>query len=89
MGFMDKMKAAAQDAAGQAKKATAQAQKKMEEAKVRKKMDESAKKLGYLIYRERTEGTPARKRRRSPRRRDEGVGRADPVARPRVPQRLR
>ena len=59
MGFMDKMKAAAQDAATQAKKATNQAQTKMEESQVRKKMDESAKKLGYLIYRERSEGTPA------------------------------
>ena len=59
MGFMDKMKSAAQDAATQAKKATSTAQTKMEEGQVRKKMDESAKKLGYLVYRERTEGTPA------------------------------
>ena len=59
MGFMDKMKAAAQDAATQAKKATSSAQTKMEEGQVRKKMDESAKKLGYLFYRERTQGTPA------------------------------
>ena len=59
MGFMDKMKAAAQDAATQAKKATSSAQTKMEEGQVRKKMDESAKKLGYLVYRERNEGTPA------------------------------
>jgi hypothetical protein len=59
MGFMDKMKSAAQDAATQAKKATSSAQTKMEESQVKKKMDESAKKLGYLIYRERTQGTPA------------------------------
>ena len=59
MGFMDKMKSAAQDAATQAKKATSQAQTKMEEGQVRKKMDESAKQLGYLVYRERTQGTPA------------------------------
>lgn len=59
MGFMDKMKAAAQDAATQAKKATSSAQTKMEEGQVRKKMDESAKKLGYLFYRERIQGTPA------------------------------
>lgn len=59
MGFMDKVKSAAQDAATQAKKATSQAQTKMEEGQIRKKMDESAKRLGYLVYRERTEGTPA------------------------------
>ena len=59
MGFMDKMKSAAQDAATQAKKATSQAQTKMEEGQVRKKMDETAKQLGYLVYRERTQGTPA------------------------------
>ena len=59
MGFMDKMKSAAQDAATQAKKATSTAQTKMEEGQVKKKMDEAAKKLGYLVYRERNEGTPA------------------------------
>lgn len=59
MGFMDKVKSAAQDVTTQAKKATSQAQTKMEEGQVRKKMDESAKQLGYLIYRERTQGTPA------------------------------
>jgi hypothetical protein len=59
MGFMDKMKAAAQDAATQAKKATSTAQTKMEEGQVRKKMDETAKNLGYLIYNEKAKGTPA------------------------------
>lgn len=59
MGFMDKVKSAAQDAATQAKKATSQAQTKMEEGQVRKKLDETAKNLGYLIYRERSQGTPA------------------------------
>lgn len=59
MGFMDKMKSAAQDAATQAKKATSSAQTKMEEGQVRKKLDEAAKKLGHLVYRERTQGTPA------------------------------
>src|SRR3712207_2308304 len=59
MGFMDKVKAATQDVATQAKKATSQAQTKMEEGQVRKKMDEAAKNLGYLIYRERAQGTPA------------------------------
>ena len=59
MGFMDKVKSAAQDAATQAKKATSQAQTKMEESQVRKKMDETARNLGYLVYRERAQGTPA------------------------------
>ena len=59
MGFMDKMKSAAQDVSQQAKKATSQAQTKMEEGQVKKKMDETAKNLGYLYYRERTQGTPA------------------------------
>lgn len=59
MGFMDKVKSAAQDAATQAKKATSTAQTKVEESQVKKKLDDSAKQLGYLIYRERTKGTPA------------------------------
>ncbi|HEU4480313.1 MAG TPA: hypothetical protein VFS18_00385 [Actinomycetota bacterium] len=59
MGFMDKMKAAAQDVATEAKKATAQGKDKLEEVQTRKKMDEAAKKLGYLIHRERTGATPA------------------------------
>ena len=59
MGFMDKVKSAAQDATAQAKKATSSAQTKMEEGQLRKKMDESAKQLGYLIYRERTQGASA------------------------------
>ncbi|MEA2435129.1 MAG: hypothetical protein QOG54_2586 [Actinomycetota bacterium] len=59
MGFMDKVKAAAQDVASEAKKATASAQDKMEQSQIRKKIDEAAKKLGYLVYAERTQGTPA------------------------------
>ena len=59
MGFMDKVKAAAQDVATQAKAATATAQDKVEQAQTRKKIDENAKKLGYLIHKERTQGTPA------------------------------
>ena len=58
MGLMDKVKAAAQDAQVQAKKATAQGQEKLEDLKERRKMDDLAKQLGYLIYRERSEGTP-------------------------------
>lgn len=56
MGLMDKMKAAAQDVATQAKSATAQAQTKIEQTQTRKKADEAAQKLGYLIHRERTQG---------------------------------
>jgi hypothetical protein len=59
MGFMDKMKQAAQDVAVEAKKATAQGKEKIGEMQTRKKMDEAAKKLGYLVHRERTESTPA------------------------------
>jgi hypothetical protein len=59
MGLMDKVKAAAQDAAAAAKKGTAQVQGKVEHAQLRKKADESAKQLGYLIVRERTKNEPA------------------------------
>lgn len=56
MGLMDKMKAAAQDVATQAKSATEQAQTKIEQAQTRKKMDDAARKLGYLIHGERVRG---------------------------------
>lgn len=59
MGFMDKVKSAAQDVATQAKTATAGAQSKLEQSQLRKKADEAAKNLGYIVYRERTQGTPA------------------------------
>ena len=59
MGFMDKVKAAAQDAAAQAKVATNQAQTKIEQVQTQKKMDDVAKQLGYQIYRERTQGQAA------------------------------
>lgn len=59
MGFMDKVKAKAQEAATEAKKATGQVQEKMEQAQLRKKMDDLAKQLGYLVYEERAKGTPA------------------------------
>ena len=42
MGFMDKVKSAAQDAATQAKAATSQAQSKIEETQTKKKMDDVA-----------------------------------------------
>jgi hypothetical protein len=59
MGLMDKVKAAAQEAAAAAKKGTAQVQGKVENAQLRKKADEAAKQLGYLIVGERTKGEPA------------------------------
>ena len=59
MGLMDKVKASAQNVAAEAKKATAQAQGKMEQMQYRKKADEAAKKLGYLIHKERTQGAVA------------------------------
>lgn len=59
MGFMDKVKAAAQDISVEAKKATAQGKEKIDEMQTKKKMDDAARRLGYLIFRERAEGTPA------------------------------
>ncbi len=59
MGLMDKVKAQAQQAAAQAKAATSQAQGKVEQIQLRKKADEAAKKLGYLIHKERTGGAAA------------------------------
>ena len=59
MGLLDKVKSVAQDAAAAAKKGTAQVQEKVEHAQLRRKADDSAKQLGYLIVRERTEGGEA------------------------------
>lgn len=59
MGFLDKVKSAAQDVAQETKKATATAQSKIEQSQIRKKMDEAAKELGYLVFRERAQGIPA------------------------------
>jgi len=56
MGFMDKVKQAAQDVATEAKKATSQAQEKLEETQIKKKMNEAAQQLGWVTYRERTQG---------------------------------
>lgn len=59
MGFMDKVKAAAQDAATQAKTATGQAQSKLEQAQLKKKFNDTAEKLGLEVYGERAKGTAA------------------------------
>jgi hypothetical protein len=59
MGLMDKVKAAADKAVTEAKKGTAQVKGKIEDAQLRRKADDAAKRLGYLIVKERSEGTPA------------------------------
>ncbi len=59
MSFLDKVKQTASQVAAEAKKGTAQVQTKIEQGQIRKKADEAAKQLGYLIVKERTEGTPA------------------------------
>lgn len=59
MGFMDKVKAAAQDVATEAKKATAQGKTRIDQLQTKKKIDDAARALGYLIHAERTKGTPA------------------------------
>ena len=59
MSFLDKVKQAAEKAAEGAKKGTAQVKEKIELGQLRKKADEDAKQLGYLIVRERSDGTPA------------------------------
>jgi hypothetical protein len=58
MGLKDKLKEAAQDLATETKKATAQAQGKLEEVTLRRRMDDAARRLGYLVFRERIKGTP-------------------------------
>ncbi len=59
MGLLDKVKEAATQVGGAAKKGAAQVQSKVEHSQTRKKADDAAKRLGYLIVKERTEGTPA------------------------------
>jgi hypothetical protein len=57
MSFMDKVKKAAGDVAGAAKKGAGSVQTKAHVHGLRGKADEAAQKLGYLLVRERTEGT--------------------------------
>ena len=56
MGFMDKVKQAAQDVSAEAKKATAQGKGKLGDAQTKRKMDDAAKRLGYLVYAENAKG---------------------------------
>ena len=59
MGFMDKVKSVASDAANQAKVATSSAQTKIEQSQLQSKMDGLAKQLGYAVYNEKANATPA------------------------------
>jgi hypothetical protein len=59
MSLLDKMKAAAQDAASVAKKGAAAAKDKAEDVMLRRKADEAARQIGWLIHKERTGGPEA------------------------------
>lgn len=59
MGFMDKVKSVASDAANQAKVATSSAQTKIEQSQLQSKLDGLAKQLGYAVYNEKANATPA------------------------------
>ena len=58
MGFMDKVKAKAQDVAAEAKKAAEVGKGKVDQLQLKRKQDEAAKQLGYLVHTERATGTP-------------------------------
>ncbi len=58
-GFMDKVKQAAGGVADATKKGAATAQTKAKAHSLRNKADESAQKLGYLVFRERSGGEAA------------------------------
>lgn len=49
MGFLDKLKEAAQEGVEVAKKGAAAAKDKMEDVQLRRKADDAAKQLGYLV----------------------------------------
>jgi len=59
MSLLDKVKKVATDAAEAAKKGTEKAKDKVEQMQIKKKLDGNAEQLGYLIYKERRQGTPA------------------------------
>lgn len=58
MGILDKVKQVAGEVGTAAKKGAGQVQSKVEQSQTRKKADEAAKRLGYLIVKERMGGTP-------------------------------
>jgi hypothetical protein len=57
MGFLDKVKEGAAKAAEGAKKGTASVKDKIGDAQLQKKADENAKQIGWLVVKEKTEGT--------------------------------
>jgi hypothetical protein len=59
MGLLDKAKDLASKAAEEAQKAAGAAKEKVDDVQARRKADDLAKQLGYLIVRERTDGTMA------------------------------
>jgi hypothetical protein len=59
MGLMDKVKQVAGEMGEAAKKGASQVQTKVEQTQLRRKADDAAKRLGYLVYRERTGGGSA------------------------------
>jgi hypothetical protein len=59
MGLMDKVKQVAGEMGEAAKKGASQVQTKVEQTQLRRKADEAARRLGYLVHRERTGGAAA------------------------------
>jgi hypothetical protein len=59
MGILDKVKQAAGDVAEATKKGATQVQAKVHLNQLRNKADDAAKRLGYLIHKERTGGVSA------------------------------
>jgi hypothetical protein len=59
MGLLDKAKDLATKAAEEAQKAAGAAKEKVDDVQARRKADDLAKQLGYLIVRERMDGTMA------------------------------
>jgi seryl-tRNA synthetase len=57
MGFLDKVKEQAAKAGEGIKKGTASVKDKVEDAQLQKKADENAKQIGYLVVKEKAEGT--------------------------------
>jgi hypothetical protein len=54
MGLVDRIKDVAGDMGEVAKKGASQMQTKVEQAQVRRRADDAAKRLGYLVYHQRT-----------------------------------
>jgi hypothetical protein len=59
MELIDRVRQVAGEAAEAAKKGASQVRSKVEQTQARKRADDAARRLGYLIYRERQEGAPA------------------------------